>query len=77
MAEQHEHLELTFLGTDPDSGGDNCPNVYATDRGTFVVQGRKITDSRALTQLHERGLPDWETAVEIPASLIQFFPREA
>lgn len=76
MPQQNEPLELTFLGTDPDSGGDNCPNVYATNRGTFVVQGSVITDAHALDQLHKRGMPEWETAVEIPFSLIQFFPRD-
>jgi len=67
-------MELTFLGTT--SGGGNCPNLYATDRGTFVVQGEKITDPAALATLRARGLPDNETAVEIPAALLNFAPRD-
>ncbi|MEU4444916.1 hypothetical protein AB0K14_03115 [Actinosynnema sp. NPDC050801] len=68
-------MKLTFLGTTSNSG--SCPNLYATDRGTYVVQGSKITDPEALAALHERGLPDHETAVEIPAALLSFAPKGA
>lgn len=34
-------MKLTFLGTT--SSGGNCPNLYATDHDTYVVQGYKIT----------------------------------
>lgn len=67
-------MELTFLGTT--SGGGNCPNLYATDRGTFIVQGDKVTDPDALATLRARGLPDHETAVEIPAALLHFAPKD-
>lgn len=67
-------MELTFLGTT--SGGGNCPNLYKTDRGTYVVQGAKVTDPDALAALHARGLPDHETAVEIPITLLGFAPRD-
>ncbi|WP_280266533.1 hypothetical protein [Nocardia wallacei] len=33
-------IRLRFLGTG-DSGKTNCPTLYATDRGTYVVQGWK------------------------------------
>ncbi|WP_158852846.1 hypothetical protein [Saccharothrix deserti] len=66
-------MRLTFLGTTSNSG--SCPNLYATDRGTYVVQGWKVTDPEALAALHERGLPDHETAVEIPAALLGFAPQ--
>jgi len=46
--------------------------MYATDRGTLVVQGWRVTDPDALAQLAERGLPNTETAVEIPRQLIRF-----
>ena len=65
-------MQLTFLGTTSNSG--SCPNLYATDRGTYVVQGARITDPEALATLRERGLPDHETAVEIPAALLKFAP---
>lgn len=67
-------MKLTFLGTTSNSG--SCPNLYETDRGTYVVQGSKVTDREALAMLRERGLPDHETAVEIPRALLAFAPKE-
>lgn len=46
----------------------NCPAVYETDRGTLVIQGYVISDSQALTQL---GLPEGESAVEVPVDLLR------
>ncbi|MDA3626532.1 hypothetical protein OU415_13885 [Saccharopolyspora sp. WRP15-2] len=63
-------MRLTHLGTT--SGGGGCPELYETDRGTYVVQGTRITDADALAALRERGLPDHETAVEIPKALLRF-----
>lgn len=68
-------MKLTFLGTTSING--SCPNLYATDRGTYVVQGYKITDADALAALHERGMPDTESAVEIPAALLSFAPKDS
>jgi hypothetical protein len=67
-------MELTFLGTT--SGHDSCPNLYETDRGTYVVQGYRVTDPVALAALRARGLPDGETAVEIPKALLGFAQHE-
>jgi hypothetical protein len=47
--------------------GKTCPTLYKTDRGTVVVRGWTITDSKALEQLD---LPGDESAVEIPVELI-------
>lgn len=66
-------MKLMFLGTTSNNG--SCPNLYATDRGTYVVQGYRITDPEALAALNERGLPEHETAVEIPAALLCFAPK--
>ncbi|MGW1678475.1 hypothetical protein [Saccharopolyspora sp. NPDC002376] len=66
-------MKLKFLGTTSING--SCPNLYATDRGTFVVQGYKIDDPEALAALHARGMPETETAVEIPAGLLRFAPK--
>ena len=68
-------MQLTFLGTTSNSG--SCPNLYATDRGTYVVQGSRVTDPEALATLRERGLPDHETAVEIPAALLKVAPASS
>lgn len=46
----------------------NCPAIYETDRGTFVVQGYVVSDPQALKQL---GLPAGESAVEVPADLLK------
>jgi len=61
-------MELTVLGSTSING--DCPTLYATDRGTYVVQGVKL-DARVLAQMT---LPDHETAVEIPAALLKFAP---
>ena len=66
-------MKLTFEGTTSHSG--TCPTLYSTDRGTYVVQGDKVTDPEALASLRERGLPEHETAVEIPARLLSFGPE--
>ncbi|MGW5050124.1 hypothetical protein [Actinokineospora sp. NPDC004072] len=68
-------MKLTFLGSTSSQG--QCPNLYATDRGTYVVQGYRITDPEALATLRERGLPETETAVEVPAALLGFAPGSA
>jgi hypothetical protein len=68
-------MKLMFLGTTSING--SCPNLYATDRGTYVVQGYKIDDQEALATLHERGMPEHETAVEIPAALLSFAPKDS
>jgi hypothetical protein len=44
-----------------------CPAVFVTDRGTVVVQGAIVTDPEALAAME---LPAYETAVEVPASLL-------
>jgi len=63
-------MKLTFLGTSSENG--QCPTFYATDRGTYVVQGWKITDAEALARLD---IPEHETVVEIPAELLRYAPR--
>jgi hypothetical protein len=67
--------KLEFLGTSSTNG--ECPRVFRTAGGDLLVQGYRVTDQAALKQLAESygGLPDGETAVVIPASLAQFFPR--
>jgi len=47
-----------------------CPTVYATDRGTLVVQGGVVTDPDALAAMD---LPEHETAVEVPAALLDSY----
>jgi hypothetical protein len=61
-------MELRFLGTTSKDG--DCPTLYATDRGTYVVQGYEVTDPEALAQL--RDVLPGESFVEIPRELLKF-----
>ncbi|PZS26403.1 MAG: hypothetical protein DLM59_18450 [Pseudonocardiales bacterium] len=61
---------MTFIGGE--SGPDGSPRAYATDRGTFVIQGYRIEDAETLDQL---SIPGHETVVEIPAELLKFLPK--
>ena len=54
--------------------GIDCPNIFLTDRGTFIVQGWVITDTNTLANLN---LPAGESAVEIPLDLLPELTREA
>ncbi|MFJ4921920.1 hypothetical protein [Streptomyces sp. NPDC088725] len=42
----------------------DCPTLYATDRGTFLVQGDVPAD-------HGLDIPAHETLVEIPMELVR------
>lgn len=66
-------MKLTFQGTSSSNG--SCPSVYLTDRGSVVVQGWRVDDPEALASLRERGLPEHETAVEIPLELLRHLPE--
>ncbi len=59
-------MKLRLLFTD--SVPQSCPTVYETDRGTFVVQGDKLTDHEARAGLANM-LPG-EDAVEVPRATV-------
>jgi hypothetical protein len=61
-------MRLRFLGSDSDV--KECPTLYATDRGTYVVQGWTVTDTEALDDL--RNVLEGESFVEIPRELLRF-----
>ena len=63
-------MKVTFLGTGSQDG--SCPSVYATDRGTWVIQGYRVADAEALSMMD---IPSHETVVEIPAELLPYLPR--
>jgi hypothetical protein len=65
-------MRLRFIGSNSPSG--SCPTLYATDRGTYIVQGATLTDPEALADL--RDVLPGETVVEIPAELLKFFTQE-
>src|SRR2546427_11532422 len=66
--EQGGIMRLRFLGSDSDV--QECPTLYATDRGTYVVQGWTVTDPEALADLHN--VLEGESFVEIPKELLRF-----
>jgi hypothetical protein len=61
-------MKLELLGTS--SGKNGCPALYATDRGTYVVQGKLITDEEAIASLED--VREDEFYVEIPKGLLRF-----
>jgi len=61
-------MRLRFLGAGTQRGG--CPSLYATDRGTYVVQGWTVTDPEALADL--RDVLEGESFVEIPKKVLDF-----
>jgi hypothetical protein len=61
-------MRLHLLGTE--SGHAGCPALYATDRDTYVVQGKRITDQEAIADLVD--VREDEFYVEIPKGLLRF-----
>jgi hypothetical protein len=61
-------MRLRLLGTE--SGHTGCPALYATDRDTYVVQGKLVTDQEAVADLVD--VRDDEFYVEIPKGLLRF-----
>jgi hypothetical protein len=61
QAEDHED---TVLGKETEHG--DSPTLYATDQGTYLIQGWKVTDPEILAKLNVEG----ETVVEIYARLL-------
>ncbi len=59
-------LRLLGIGT----GHTGCPTLYATGRGTYVVQGKLVTDQAAIVGLVD--VRDDEFYVEIPKTLLRF-----
>lgn len=60
---------LVHLGTDNDTGKDGSPSFYATEDGRYVVQGYKLTDEAARSQLVHFP-PDREDAVIVTQELV-------
>jgi len=65
-------MKLTFIRKTRFSGDTNCPSLYLTDRGTYVVQGWRVTDPEALAQLD---IPGHETVVEVPQDVLAEIAR--
>lgn len=66
-------MKLRKLGTT--SHGGNCPTLYETESGDIVVQGYRLTDTDALSQLSDV-LPNEEFVVVPRALLTRFAPKD-
>lgn len=66
-------MKLRFLKSSNTAGG-HCPSLYETDTGQIVVQGQRLTDPEALTEL--RDVLPGETFVVVPRELITWFASE-
>lgn len=66
-------MKLTFIRKTRLSSQANCPSLYRTDRDTFIVQGWRVTDEEALSQLD---IPAHETVVEVPADVLAEIARD-
>ncbi len=62
-------MKVKLVRTTSNTG--TCPTVYATDRGTFVVQGTRVTDAEALGAMD---IPSHETVIEVPFELLRSLP---
>ncbi|ARQ72484.1 hypothetical protein CAG99_19220 [Streptomyces marincola] len=61
------------LSGDPDCKNGACPTLWGTADGEdYVVQGHVISDPEVLEQL---GMPEGETAVMVPAAVLEGFFR--
>ncbi len=64
-------MELRFLGKE--TTGGQSPTLYATDQGSYVVQGWIVTDADILAML---GLAEDETLVEVYARLLTHLAKD-
>lgn len=61
-------MRLRLLGTE--TGHTGCPALYATDRDTYVVQGKLVTDEQAIADLVDVRADEFY--VEIPKNLLRY-----
>ena len=61
-------MQLTFLGKD--SQGGQSPTLYATDRGTYVVQGWRVPNDASCVEIPHALLRFLEDGTELDASIV-------
>lgn len=62
---------LGGVGGDDCSDGRTCPTFYATDRGSYLVQGNLLSPEDAANLQ----IPSGEGVVEIPPALVEVIRR--
>jgi hypothetical protein len=66
-------MRLRYLGKTAGSAEVKSEALYATDRDTFVVQGKRVTDPQAIADL--RDFADDEIVAEVPANVLRLVQR--
>jgi hypothetical protein len=64
-------MQMIFLGKETEGG--ESPALYATDRGSYIVQGYIVTDDEILAKLD---IPEGQTVVEVYARLFAHLVRD-
>jgi hypothetical protein len=64
-------MRLTFLGKE--SQPNQSPTLYASDQGSYVVQGWIVSDPAVLARLD---IGDDETVVEVPPGLMAHLSKD-
>jgi hypothetical protein len=67
-------MALRFIGVDPDSPNNGSPTIWLDEEDdSIVIQGWKVTDDDALSQVTATGpIPHDETVVRLPARMAPF-----
>lgn len=74
LPSQDDDLTATFYCKDPEShGADDCETFYTTDRGSWLVQGKR-RGPQVAAQL--AGLAEDETFLEISGRTVDAFARK-
>ena len=64
-------MKIRFLGKETEHG--DSPTLYATDQGTYLIQGWEVTDPEILAKLD---VSESETVVEIYAQLMTHLVKD-
>lgn len=62
------HLALD--GVDGEVTNVVAPIVGVTAGGNYIVQGKRVTDAEALSQMSQMSIPDHETCVQVTKSAV-------
>lgn len=76
-------MDLEFIGIDPDTGKNGSPTAWVDQETADIVMQSYTADETTRAQCadrtapgHAKGIPDHETVIRIPASMIPIL-REA
>lgn len=64
---------LSLDGLDADARNLVPPIVHVKKNGNYIIQGRRVTDSKVLSQM---SIPDYETCVHVSRSAVSLLVGE-